>query len=171
MAISAIRTGHEVALRVRRAFFGPLTRVLNPLIRRSAGASHSPFVGLIYHQGRRSGRTYATPVGLGSTGAAFLIPLTFGAEADWCRNVLAASQCSVKWRGGTYIALEPQVVNDASVPAELAVAFDPFQRLAFRAMGTHQFLRLRLRESLPVSRAQQPGVRPRVRVALLARPC
>jgi deazaflavin-dependent oxidoreductase (nitroreductase family) len=122
----------------------PLTRVLNPLIRRFAGGSYTPLFRLVYHQGRRSARTYATPVGLGSTGVTFLIPLTFGADADWCRNVLAAGRCLVKSRGRNYLAVEPEVVNDVSVLAELTTAFDPLQRQAFRMMGTHTFLRLRI---------------------------
>jgi F420H(2)-dependent quinone reductase len=149
MATTPAGARHEVALGRRRSFFGPLTRVLNPLIRRFAGGSHTPLFSLVYHQGRRSGCTYATPVGLGSTGVAFLIPLTFGAEADWCRNVLAAGRCSVKSRGTNYLAVEPEVVNDVSVLAELTTAFDPLQRQAFRMMGTHTFLRLRIADPEP----------------------
>ena len=78
------------ALTVRRAVFGPLTRLLNPAIRRLAGRAGVPLLGLVYHHGRRSGRTYATPVGAGSTGAALLIPLTFGSGSDWCRYAAAA---------------------------------------------------------------------------------
>jgi hypothetical protein len=143
-ASSARRAERDVALSRRRALFGPLTRVLNPFIQRFAGGSRTPVFSLVYHRGRHSGRTYATPVGLGSTGVAFLIPLTFGADADWCRNVLAAGWCSVKWHGRNYTAVEPDVVNDVSVGAELATAFDSLQRLGFRAMGTHEFLRLRI---------------------------
>jgi F420H(2)-dependent quinone reductase len=143
MAITSARARHDVALSRRRRFFGPLTRLLNPLIRRLAGGSHTPLFSLVYHQGRRSGRTYATPVGLGSTGETFLIPLTFGVDADWCRNVLAAGRCLVRSHGRTYVAVQPEVVNDVSVLAELSAAFDPLQRQAFRIMGTHTFLRLR----------------------------
>jgi len=144
MATTAARARHDVALSRRRRFFGPLTRALNPLIRRLAGGSHTPLFSLVYHQGRRSGRTYATPVGLGSTGETLLIPLTFGADADWCRNVLAAGRCLVRSRGRNYLAVEPDVVNDVSALAELTTAFDPLQRQAFRMMGTHTFLRLRI---------------------------
>ena len=136
------------ALGARRAFFGPLTRLLNPTIRRRAGRPGVPLIGLVYHQGRRSGRTYATPVGVGSTGTAFLIPLTFGADSDWCRNVLAAGGCAIKLRGREYAADQAEVVDDASVRADLRTAFGAFTRLQLRAMGTHRFLRLRLRERL-----------------------
>jgi deazaflavin-dependent oxidoreductase (nitroreductase family) len=144
MAALRVHAGRDRALRRRRRMFGPLTRVLNPLIQRVAGGARTPVFSLVYHQGRRSGRTFATPVGLGSSGAAFLIPLTFGNDSDWCRNVLAAGKCSVKWRGRTYTALEPAVLQDVAVRLELALAFGPFQRLAFKLMGTHTFLRLRV---------------------------
>jgi hypothetical protein len=81
--MSTIAISSHRALRARRAFFAPLTRLLNPTIRRIAGRSGVPLLGLVSHRGRRSGRTYSTPVGVGSTGEAFLIPLTFGSSSDW----------------------------------------------------------------------------------------
>jgi deazaflavin-dependent oxidoreductase (nitroreductase family) len=130
------------ALRARRAIFRPLTRLLNPLIRRVAGRPGVPLVGLVHHRGRRSGRTYVTAVGVGATDTSLLIPLTFGSGSDWCRNVLAAGGGTVTWRGVPYTAREATLVDDVSVRVELATAFGHFQRFAFRLMGTHQFLRL-----------------------------
>jgi deazaflavin-dependent oxidoreductase (nitroreductase family) len=130
------------AVRARRAIFGPLTWLLNPLIRRVAGQPGVPLVGLVRHRGRRSGRTYVTPVGVGATDTSLLIPLTFGSGSDWCRNILAAGGGMVTWRGVPYIAGEAALVDDGSAGVELATAFGGFQRFAFRLMGTHQFLRL-----------------------------
>jgi deazaflavin-dependent oxidoreductase (nitroreductase family) len=158
MTATSARARHYVALSRRRRFFGPLTRVLNPLIRRLAGGSHTPLFSLVFHQGRRSGRTYSTPVGLGSTGETFLIPLTFGVDADWCRNVLAAGRCLVTSHGRNYVVLQPEVVNDLSVPAELSAAFDPIQRQALRIMGTHTFLRLRVAD--PETSGRHSGCHP-----------
>jgi deazaflavin-dependent oxidoreductase (nitroreductase family) len=133
------------ALQRRRAFYGPLTRLLNPSIRRLAGRSGVPLLGLLYHQGRRSGRSYLTPVGVGLSGATFLIPLTFGTTADWCRNVLAAGGCSITWHGRLYTADQAEVVDDVVARAEVQAAFGRLPRLLFRLMGLHQFLRLRRR--------------------------
>jgi deazaflavin-dependent oxidoreductase (nitroreductase family) len=133
------------ALQRRRAFYGPLTRLLNPSIRRLAGRPGVPLVGLLHHQGRRSGRSYVTPVGVGSSGATFLIPLTFGSTSDWCRNVLAAGTCSITWHGRRYAADQAEVVDDLVAQAEVQAAFGPLPRLLFRLMGLHQFLRLRRR--------------------------
>jgi deazaflavin-dependent oxidoreductase (nitroreductase family) len=131
------------ALRARRALFGPLTKVLNPLFRRLNGRAGVPLLALVYHTGRRSRRTYATPIGVGTTGDAFLIPLTFGSESDWCRNVLAAGGCTIKYQGREYAVTDPVVVDDDSVRVELKSAFGWFARSQFQAMGTHHFLRLR----------------------------
>ena len=92
--MSTIALSNDRALRARRAFLSPLTRLLNPTIRRIAGRSGVPLLGVVSHRGRRSGRTYTTPVSVGSTRDAVLIPLTFGSTSDWCRNVLAAGDSS-----------------------------------------------------------------------------
>ena len=154
------------ALQARRAFFGPLTRLLNPAIRRLAGRAGVPLLGLVYHHGRRSGRTYATPVGAGSTGAALLIPLTFGSGSDWCRNVLAEGGCTIVWRGVLHTARHAEVVDDVAARADVNAAFDPLQRLAFRLMGTHQFLRLGRVDPPPARRAPAPSGTARARARL-----
>jgi deazaflavin-dependent oxidoreductase (nitroreductase family) len=142
--MSTLAIASDRALRARRAFFTPLTRLLNPTIRRIAGKSGVPLVGLVAHRGRRSGRMYSTPVGIGSTGDAFLIPLTFGATSDWCRNVLAAGGCAVTWKGRFYPTHEARVVNDIAARAELKAAFGPLTRLFLRAQGIREFLRLEI---------------------------
>ena len=101
-------------------------------------------MGLVYHRGRRSGRTYMAPVLIASTGPLLLITLTFGSTSDWCRNVLEAGGCRVKLRGVEYSANEPQVVDDLTAADEVNAAFAPFLRILLRAMGIHQFLRLRI---------------------------
>ena len=164
--MSTIALASDRALRARRVFFTPLTRLLNPIIRRVAGRPGVPLVGLVAHQGRRSGRTYATPVGVGWTGAAFLIPLTFGSTADWCRNVVAAGGCTVRWNGDTYTADQAEVVDDLAARAELNAAFGPLLRFFLRAVGTHEFLRLRVQDGRPGRRARHPGLRLRAAVAL-----
>ncbi|SRR6266540_701145 len=45
----------------------------------------------------------------------FIIPLTFGADTDWCRNVLAAGQCTLQWHGLSYTVSRPEVVGVATV--------------------------------------------------------
>ena len=77
-----------------RLVMGPLTKMLNPLVGTLAGRRHFPMAQL-NHVGRRTGRTYLTSVGARLSGDVVLIPLTFGNQSDWARNVYAAGQCWV----------------------------------------------------------------------------
>jgi hypothetical protein len=47
------------------------------------------YYGVLHHVGRRSGNPYVTPVVAKMTAEGVIIPLPYGAETDWCRNVLA----------------------------------------------------------------------------------
>ena len=47
-------------------------------------------MGIVHHVGRRSGRPYETPVLLTPIDGGFLIPLTYGPDRDWVRNVTAS---------------------------------------------------------------------------------
>jgi hypothetical protein len=143
MATTTAEHQRDRAVGVRRAFFGPLTRVLNPLIRRMAGRAGVPLIGLIQHRGRQSGKLYLAPVAVGCISTGFLIPLTFGPRADWCRNILASGGCEIKLRGAEYIARDAEVVDDLNVRGEIDTAFNPVLRFFLAAQGIHQFLRLR----------------------------
>ena len=117
--------------------FGPLTRVFNPLAVRLAGNAYVPLWAIIRHRGRRSGRLYAAPVAVGHTPDALVIPLPFGANADWCRNVRSAGGCVVRWKGQEHRMTDPVIIDDAGA------AFAKWERSAVRALGITRFLRLR----------------------------
>ncbi len=89
-------------------------RILNPAKLNLAGGASSPYA-VVRHVGRRSGRTYATPVRVRPTPEGFIIPLPYGSEVDWCRNVLAAGGCTISWHGHDYAVREPDVVDLATV--------------------------------------------------------
>src|SRR5258708_19419373 len=74
------------------------TRLFNPLTLALAGSRRLPLFAVVHHRGRRSGRSYTTPVGARRTADGFVIPLTFGERADWFRNVQAAGACGIRWR-------------------------------------------------------------------------
>jgi len=118
--------------------FGPLARFLNPLAVRLAGSRYVPLWAVIRHRGRRSGRLYATPVAIAHTADALIVPLPFGAQADWCRNVLAAGGCVVRWKGSEHQTIEPEIIEDSALPA-----FATWERSALRTLGITRFLRLR----------------------------
>ena len=126
----------------------PLTRLVNGPAVRLAGSSVLPFWALVRHRGRRSGRTYATPVAARPTAEGFAIPLAFGETADWCRNVIAAGGGVVRWGGREHRVVDPVIVD---TDAALA-AFAPFERRALRIMGIRRVLLVRKDDSLNAPR-------------------
>jgi len=51
-----------------------------------AGSERSA-TAILTHVGRRSGRTYETPLGAWAYGDGFVLSLAYGSGTDWCRNV------------------------------------------------------------------------------------
>jgi deazaflavin-dependent oxidoreductase (nitroreductase family) len=96
-------------------------------------------VAVIHHQGRRSGRSYTTPLAARKTSDGFVIPLTFGKQANWFRNVQAAGGCTIQWKGVSYQVIEPVVVDWKSVRA----SFYPAERILVPLIGIEHFVRLR----------------------------
>jgi deazaflavin-dependent oxidoreductase (nitroreductase family) len=85
-----------------------LKHTLNRVTTRVARSRHGPF-SLIRHVGRKSGRTYETPVILALVPDGFIAELTYGDQVDWYRNVVAAGGCVVVHHGQTYpiVSIEP----------------------------------------------------------------
>lgn len=75
-------------------------------------ATRLPGFGMLTHVGRKSGRLYHTPVNVFRGRDEFLIALTYGREAHWVRNVLAAGGCRLETRGAQYQLSAPVVVHD-----------------------------------------------------------
>jgi deazaflavin-dependent oxidoreductase (nitroreductase family) len=110
--------------------------ILNPIVLTFAGRR---MYAVVRHVGRRSGQMYATPVVVEPTEDAFIIPLPYGSDVDWCRNVLAASRCTIKRNGLMYSGYEPVIVDRrAALPA-----FSGLMQLTFRLLGVREFLRVR----------------------------
>jgi deazaflavin-dependent oxidoreductase (nitroreductase family) len=127
-----------------RRVMGPLTTVLNPLIARVAGRRHMGMAALVYHTGRRSGRSYVTPTGARRCGDVFLVPLTFGTRSDWCRNLLAAGGGRIRWKGQDYVVGDPEVFATDEIRPLVNATFAAPMRAGFRLLGIRCFLRLSL---------------------------
>jgi deazaflavin-dependent oxidoreductase (nitroreductase family) len=81
----------------------------NAVILLMAGRRFSPWV-VLEHAGRRSGRTYRTPLVTFRHGDGFVFILAYGNSVDWCRNVLASGH-AVLIRKGQRIRLDrPEVI-------------------------------------------------------------
>ncbi|MDM2349433.1 deazaflavin-dependent nitroreductase family protein [Mycobacteroides abscessus subsp. abscessus] len=96
-----------------------LLRGWNAMTTQIAGRRFSP-VSLIEHTGRRSGRSFCTPVTSARFEDGFLLPLPYGPGVDWCRNVQAAGYALLRRGGHRYRLAHPQVVPiDAAVLEQL----------------------------------------------------
>ena len=128
---------------------GPMTKVLNPLIVRLAGRPHFHMAAQLTHVGRRSGRTYVTPIGARRVGDMVLIPLTFGNQSDWSRNVLAAGRCRLRLDGVDYEASAPALVSRDEADPHVRAGFGQLQRSSMHMLGITQFLRLTVAPARP----------------------
>jgi deazaflavin-dependent oxidoreductase (nitroreductase family) len=132
---------HTTALGPRtRRVVRSVARFVNPVILLIAGRRWMPILGILHHRGRRTGRSYATPLGMRPLGNSFIMPRTFGEDAAWYRNVLAAGGCVVTYRGRDYMLVEPEVIDYGTA----APAFPRYERLQFRLIGINEYLRLRV---------------------------
>ncbi len=70
---------------------------------------------IIGHTGRKSGKAYRTPV-LGFVGAGcFAVPILYGEQTDWVRNLLAADGGTLHRAGRRYELREPRIVPAAEI--------------------------------------------------------
>jgi EmrB/QacA subfamily drug resistance transporter/deazaflavin-dependent oxidoreductase (nitroreductase family) len=114
-------------------------RFVNPLVLLVAGRRWMPVVGILHHRGRRTGREYATPIGMRRLGDGFVIPRTFSDNAAWYQNIQAAGEGRVTYLGRHYRVVEPEVVDYATARP----AFPRYERAQFRLIGINEYLRLR----------------------------
>lgn len=83
----------------------PLPRSLARFNRVVTNRLFAPLAGrvppwvILEHVGRRSGRQYRTVLMAFPHHGDVAIALTYGPEADWVRNILAAGHCRVEWVG------------------------------------------------------------------------
>ncbi len=106
-----------------------LTRTVNPVALAVARSGHGPF-SVLRHIGRRSGRTYETPLILARVQGGFVAELTYGPDVAWCRNVAATGRGELPVKGSTYrvTGLEPY-----PTPAGLA-AYPRAQRAVLKSL-------------------------------------
>jgi deazaflavin-dependent oxidoreductase (nitroreductase family) len=110
-------------------------RFTNRLTSKVAG--YLPGFAIVSHIGRKSGRAYRTPVNAFRTDGGYIIALTYGAQSDWVKNVLAAGSCELQTRGRRVRLFDPYIVTDESkVWAPLPV------RLILGLIDAPQYMRL-----------------------------
>lgn len=103
--------------------------VTNPVLRLCA--PWVPFMAVIEHRGRRSGRGYRTPVMAFVGDGDICVVLNYGENSDWVRNVLAAGSAGVAHRGGRFTVIDPHILpRDAvQLPPEVQSVGDPSRKV------------------------------------------
>jgi deazaflavin-dependent oxidoreductase (nitroreductase family) len=71
-----------------------------------------PGFAIVFHVGRRSGRTYRTPVNAFRVEDGYRIALTYGPNSDWVRNVMAADGCEIETRRNRIALTQPRILSD-----------------------------------------------------------
>lgn len=111
-----------------------------PVARALAGRRFFLLWAVVHHHGRKTGRALSVPVAVRATADAFVIVLPWGSRTNWARNVLAAGECVVTWKGVDHRVTRPELIT----PADAAPYFGPMTwTVVKRLMRAESFLRLR----------------------------
>jgi deazaflavin-dependent oxidoreductase (nitroreductase family) len=95
-----------------------------------------PPLAVVHHVGRKSGQAYRTPVVAFPSAEGFVIPLTYGRDVDWARNLVAAGSGELERAGGRVPLVRPHIVGfDEAAPHLSAAA-----RMFFRPLDLPGFV-------------------------------
>jgi deazaflavin-dependent oxidoreductase (nitroreductase family) len=89
----------------------------NPLL--SGVAWLLPPLALVHHVGRKSSRHYRTPVAAFRTSTGFIIPMTYGRDVDWARNLVKARSGELVCSGRRVAVWNPRIVGGAAAWRQL----------------------------------------------------
>ena len=110
---------------------------LNPLMLHFAGGPHW-YAGRMEHRGRRTGRLYATPLLVNRVPGGFALPLPYGRDVDWARNLLATGDGVLLDHG-----VRSRVGNTRIVPADALLPQLPlFMHRIIATYGIREFMRV-----------------------------
>ncbi len=118
-----------------------MRRVANPVVLRfGLSGGRRSLWGVMEVPGRRSGRVRRNPVVPHVLGDVVLIPLSFGPQVDWVKNVLAAGGGRLRYKGRDWQLASPRLVPFGTAAARLP------ERLAasYARMRVDAFLELRV---------------------------
>jgi deazaflavin-dependent oxidoreductase (nitroreductase family) len=128
--------------RIKRAYFWTINHSFNHLTLWMAHRRFGPFA-LVRHVGRKSGKTFETPILHARTREGFVAVLVYGTGVNWYRNLRAAGR-GVVVRG----AREYQIDRIEPYPTEAGLrAFALPLRLFLRASRRREFRLLHIAAS------------------------
>ncbi len=104
--------------RVNRVFTNPVLGTVAWLL---------PPLAVVHHVGRKSGRAYRSPVVAFHDDAGVVIPMTYGRDVDWARNIVHAKGCELERMGRRIHLRNPRIVSfdraRGRLPAPLRALF------------------------------------------------
>jgi deazaflavin-dependent oxidoreductase (nitroreductase family) len=106
---------------VNRVFTNPLMGTLAWLV---------PPLAVVHHVGRRTGRAYRTPVVAFHGDEGVVIPMTYGRDVDWARNIIRARGCELERLGRRMTVRNPRIVGFDRAQWRLPAALRPLFRAA-----------------------------------------
>jgi deazaflavin-dependent oxidoreductase (nitroreductase family) len=99
--------------RVNRVFTNPVLGTVAWLV---------PPLAVVHHVGRKSGKGYRSPVVAIPSKRGYVIPLTYGRDVDWARNIVAARGFELERMGKRVRLNKPRIVDfDKAAPLLPAV--------------------------------------------------
>lgn len=137
-------------------FMRDVNRVLtNPLL--GSIAWLFPPLAVIHHVGRKSGRRFRTPVVAFRTATGFVIPMTYGRDVDWARNLISGRGGEVVRSGHSVAVRNPRIVGAATALASLPVGV----RTALRAANLPGYMLVDVGLARPAHAVQRGRARRR----------
>jgi deazaflavin-dependent oxidoreductase (nitroreductase family) len=105
--------------RVNRVFTNPILGTIAWLV---------PPMAVVHHVGRKTGRAYRSPVIAFRSKAGVVIPMTYGRDVDWARNIVRAGGCQLAQSGRRFTLRKPRIVGFAQASQRLPAVLRPFFR-------------------------------------------
>ena len=103
-----------------------------------------PGFGIIRYRGRKSGKTYRTPMNVFRDGDDWIFALTYGGDVQWVKNVLAAGSAQLEVGRHTIQLTDPELFVD---PKRRLMPLPV--RIVLGLLRVSEFLRMRPKASEP----------------------
>jgi deazaflavin-dependent oxidoreductase (nitroreductase family) len=102
--------------RVNRVFTNPVLGTIAWIV---------PPLAIVHHVGRRTGRRYRTPVVAFRSAGGFVIPMTYGRDVDWGRNLRASGGGELVQLGRRFRIRNPRIVDGEKAKSQLPAVIRP----------------------------------------------
>ncbi|WP_135457754.1 nitroreductase family deazaflavin-dependent oxidoreductase [Mycobacterium sp. DL99] len=123
IAVVAERIAAALGPRAMRVIAHINKYVTNPLQR--LWAARVPYMAIIEHTGRKSGKPYRTPVMAFVDSKSVSVVLNYGEHSDWVRNVRSARSARMTHRGRQYQLTNPRIIPATDQKARFVATVTP----------------------------------------------